>query len=620
MDKRKFPRSAGFDPNTLTFDDLRAPDRQRNFETKNAVAYCRISSETQVKEWHWLESQQLACAWYAKDNNFNIKSFFEDEAISWSIINREWLLKLENYVKKENKIPWDNNIKYLLCTEVSRLSRPEFVDEWLEILFRFLKLWVTIVDVFSRQTINRDNDVEMIVALLKLSQAKAERQNIMNRTKNWAMQRLKQWYRCFPTVPTGYKYIKQTNEWKTNVIVVRDEPNASKIAEWLRLYANWTIYNKIDFVKYLKESWAITNKTRWDNNKIRNSVVYSFLKPERLLFYAGKIVSPRSWITIPIEWKHEALISQEILQKILERINKPMEDLPHKSDNLEYFPLRKILKCKTCWSTMYWSFVTWKTWKKFPYYECKNKDCELRKEWISRSCPQKKVHEEFRNLLKSFNIPDKEKDLVKLIAQRVIREKEKIKETVLDERNKQISIIQKDMDKIKSAMMWLNEPELITEYEIEWIKLNNQKIEINESIKNLKIWDIGENFYEHLEKTLKAFDNLVNIWDNHDLETKHLLVDIIFEWKLFYNKKEGLRTPLTVVRNWRFLLSEDNLFLMERVTRLELATVCLEGRHSSQLSYTRVIRLLLFLVLTRDKQLDENRILKILCNMINKKI
>jgi hypothetical protein len=119
------------------------------------------------------------------------------------------------------------------------------------------------------------------------------------------------------------------------------------------------------------------------------------------------------------------------------------------------------------------------------------------------------------------------------------------------------------MDKIKSAMIWLNKPELITEYEIEWIKLNNQKMEINESIKNLKIWDIGENFYEHLEKTLKVFDNLFNILDNHDLETKHLLVDIIFEWKLFYNKKEGLQTHLTVFRNWCFLLSEDNLLLME---------------------------------------------------------
>gem|GEM_PF-7027726 len=31
------------------------------------------------------------------------------------------------------------------------------------------------------------------------------------------------------------------------------------------------------------------------------------------------------------------------------------------------------------------------------------------------------------------------------------------------------------------------------------------------------------------------------------------------------------------------------VFFMERVTGLEPATVCLEGRHSSQLSYTRML-------------------------------
>ena len=32
---------------------------------------------------------------------------------------------------------------------------------------------------------------------------------------------------------------------------------------------------------------------------------------------------------------------------------------------------------------------------------------------------------------------------------------------------------------------------------------------------------------------------------------------------------------------------------MERVTRLELATICLEGRDSSQLSYTRKYELII---------------------------
>ena len=82
MAKRKFPRSAGFDTETLIFDDLRSYlGRQINI-TKNAVAYCRISSEIQSKESHGLQAQYGACKEYAHQNELSILSFFEDEAIS----------------------------------------------------------------------------------------------------------------------------------------------------------------------------------------------------------------------------------------------------------------------------------------------------------------------------------------------------------------------------------------------------------------------------------------------------------------------------------------------------------------------------------------------------------
>ncbi|HCB51111.1 TPA: hypothetical protein DEP21_00790 [Patescibacteria group bacterium] len=69
MAKRLFPRSAGFNPNTLVFDDLRSSsDRQTTCITKNAVAYCRISSEIQAKESHGLEAQYGACKEYANQN------------------------------------------------------------------------------------------------------------------------------------------------------------------------------------------------------------------------------------------------------------------------------------------------------------------------------------------------------------------------------------------------------------------------------------------------------------------------------------------------------------------------------------------------------------------------
>jgi hypothetical protein len=106
MAKRKFPRSASFDTDTLVFDDLRTSSgRQTNEITKNAVAYCRISSEIQSKESHGLEAQYGACKEYANGNGLEILSFFQDEAISGSIMDRKGLNDVEEYVKKKNKIP-----------------------------------------------------------------------------------------------------------------------------------------------------------------------------------------------------------------------------------------------------------------------------------------------------------------------------------------------------------------------------------------------------------------------------------------------------------------------------------------------------------------------------------
>lgn len=562
MAKRKFPRSSSFDPDTLVFDDLRSSGRQTNYVTKNAVGYCRISSDIQARDSHWLEAQYGACKEYASQNWMNILSFFQDEAISWSIMDRRGLKEAEDYVKKKNKTPWEQNIKYLLCTEISRLSRPEFVYEGIEIISRFLRLWLTIIDVFSWQTINRENDMEMILAVLKMSQAKSERENIINRTKNWAMQRLKQWYRAFPNVPTWYKYIKKEINWKRNSIVIRDEPNASKLAEWLRLYAEWVLYNKIDLVNYLREVSVLTNKTKnVANEKMRYTVVYSLLKPERLLFYAWKIVSPRCWIVEPVDAKHEPLISQEIFQKLMRRIQKPLERKPFESIYIEDFPLRTILKCKTCWNNMYWSFVVGKSGRKFPYYECKNSKCALKTQWISRSCNMKQVHKELRLLLESFIIPNKEKDLIREISKRILKEKDKIQQTIFDEKKQQIKKIETEMEIIKKTMMSLREPTLIVEYEKEWTNLNNNKCQIEEDILSLKMWDVQEKFYEHLENTLFVFDNLLNIWDNNNTEIKQLLLKVIFEWKLFYNKKEGLRTPFYLVENWRFFVSDSSFFL-----------------------------------------------------------
>ncbi len=65
------------------------------------------------------------------------------------------------------------------------------------------------------------------------------------------------------------------------------------------------------------------------------------------------------------------------------------------------------------------------------------------------------------------------------------------------------------------------------------------------------------------------------------------------QFPIFYFKKYDLRITWS---NPQFVFF--TVFLMERVMRLELTTLCLEGRCSSQLSYTRIVlsKLLRYLI------------------------
>ncbi|HCB51110.1 TPA: hypothetical protein DEP21_00785 [Patescibacteria group bacterium] len=92
-----------------------------------------------------------------------------------------------------------------------------------------------------------------------------------------------------------------------------------------------------------------------------------------------------------------------------------------------------------------------------------------------------------RKLLESFRIPDKEKELIIVIAKRIIEEKEKIMCSLLEEKKNKTKNIESEMERIKKSMLLLREPTLIAEYEKERMLLNNNKNEVEESMKILEI-------------------------------------------------------------------------------------------------------------------------------------
>ncbi len=536
-----------FNIKTRTFS---APQENTEYKTTNVVAYLRISTSKQDKEGKGLESQQDACVSAEQENWHSLKRIFQDKAISWKVKDREWLLKCLAYIKETNKKPGPHNIKYLYCTEISRISRPEFLDEWLNILRQFWEAWVIVYDVFSKDYYERWDDLKIIQLVLKLYSAKQERENGNLRSRNWVNARLKAWYRAFSSTPIGYTYEKRTIWWRTNSFAIQDHPNAGIMAKALRLYADGTLYNAAEFLRFLRANKLTTNYNHYkksDGTKdrkckiIHKSLFENIMKPRRLYFYAWYIVAPDRWITEPIPANHEPIINDAILEWVLNRLEKAQEERPAytvKQKNKDYFHLRKILRCEACWRCMSGYFAK----DKYPKYDCKYPHCPLKDQWIPRTVNADKVHDEVEGLIKQYKLWEKVHDIIKYMTDKVINRKKEITANRIKDLNSSIEDLEHQRQQIEDSIMNVTEDELRK-------KLEQNRKDIGNQIESLQIQiteiEWSEQNLELKTEVLKFFENPVKIWKDGNSETKNLLLKVMFDWVLKKQKNRGLRTPVS---------------------------------------------------------------------------
>ena len=110
------------------------------------------------------------------------------------------------YIQKYNRTHTEK-IAFLLCTEISRITRPDFIDEGLAIIKAFRVKGLTVYDVFERQYYERSDDMNMLRLFLSLIKAKEERIQGLKRCLNGKRQRMRMGYWVFPA-PAGYQNVR----------------------------------------------------------------------------------------------------------------------------------------------------------------------------------------------------------------------------------------------------------------------------------------------------------------------------------------------------------------------------------------------------------------------------
>lgn len=495
-----------------------------------AIAYVRVSSDGQD-----VASQLQACENWSKRENIPILKEFKDEGISWTVLDRRWLMEAIAFLEKENK----QYIKctQFLCTEFTRIARPEESYEWLQLVARIEATWAKVVTVLEHRDTSTDEG--KLMDDIKFSLARYERKKILKRCKNWMVALGQSWWRPFGKAPVWFY---KTWSKKTAQVHI-DEPKAKIIATWLELFWNDVLLSKADLLHFFKRQWLTTNAKSW-GAKLYMSFIEKTFSLHRIFCYAWYFVYPDWWIYEPIKWKWPWIISLELVYKIIKKLQRESlsKTLPRRTDAVSEFPLRGLILCPSCWRKLTSWYSRSKTGKKHAYYGCSNKFCRCRE-----NIPKDLFETQFMDLLSKHTLS---KELLSAFDFILKKERDNVKQYEAKQKDKkqwEKIKLENQMKALEDSMMKTQIPALYSKLESDWVILNNEKLLLEQEMQGSLCTD--QEFILLSQKTSSIIYEPLTFRKKSNTQIRQLLIRVRFGWEIKYNKLSGYRTPDSWVYN-----------------------------------------------------------------------
>ncbi len=496
--------------------------------TSKAVIYCRVSSTAQVTKGDGLGSQETRCREYAKHKHYEIVKVFKDEGISGSLIDRPGMQAMLKFLRTHKK-----KQHVVIIDDISRLARG---------LEAHIQLRMAISEAGGKLEspsieFGEDSDSQLVENLLA-SVSQHQRQKNTEQVVNRMQARMMNGYWVF-FHPIGYRYERVSGHGK---MLVRDEPLASIITEVLEGYARGRFETQAEVKRFLDSHEAFP---KGSNGEVHYQRVNNILTQ---VLYSGYInYAPWNFTLHP--GKHEPLISYETFQTIQENLTETAK-APARKDLNEDFPLRGFVTCGCCGSAMTSCWSKGRN-KKYPYYLCPQKGCEA----YGKSIRRETLEEEFETLLGELrpapNLFYMALEMFKELWSHRQQHAGQDGTFMQSEVRKIDKKVNQYLDRVVSA----DTPMLIETYENKIKELQEQKITLNEKIKNC-----GRPLQSFDESFRTAFDFLGNphkLWSSDRIEDKRLVLRLAFSEKLPYDRTEGFRTAQTNKFSLPFRLLEN---------------------------------------------------------------
>lgn len=207
-----------------------------------------------------------------------------------------------------------------------------------------------------------------------------------------------------------------------------------------------------------------------------------------------------------------------------------------REDTSETYPLRWLIYCESCHRAMT-SIPGHGNWWKYYYYGCNRKDYPK-----NYSIPVAHVHKDFMELLHTMRAKPEVLLLLDSIFNETLSSKEESHKSKSKAIKEQIIDIDKRIEQKLSLIDKLSRIELIQKLEDEIWQLMQQKYDLEDRVNDKFIDD--QETARLLQKYKSIIENPVAIRELWNKDLKRMLLLVLFDGKLYYNKKNGYKTIL----------------------------------------------------------------------------
>lgn len=457
----------------------------------DVIIYTRVSTDDQKVNGFSLQDQERRLRQHCKQFGKNILKHFQDDH-SAKDFNRPAFQQLLSELRNKKLRP-----KQLIAVRWDRFSRNLTESLSMKTLLREYGVEIFFLENNYDETIP-ENLIPLIIQMA-LPQVENERRGL--NTKQGMRQALRQGKWVWKA-PKGY-----INDKVNKIVKVGAEAHFIVRA-----------FNEVSYgIKSVDSIRKVLNREGFKCSK------QNLLNILRNPFYMGKLVI-EAWKNEPkeiVNGIHEAIIDEDIFEKVQMILSSRNKKQPKKSRIKELFPLRGHLICKQCGCNLTASSSQGRS-KKYHYYHCQN-GCKERLDANT-------VNNTFESYLDSFIVNDEIASLYSEILRDVYYQNESSKESQIRDIDNRISVLQEKLKSLDNKLLNDN----IADDDYKRIT-TNIKAEISRMEKEKHDLSIVEtNLEKHFSYGITFLSHMNYYYNNAPIEIKHKIIGSIFPDKLIF--------------------------------------------------------------------------------------